>query len=209
MVRKVFVQDSALSGLGIVPKPCRAGTVPSSCQLVVRGDYFFDYVCFLFKLKLVGQPEYGTNYAYFVDFIQVCLSAKLLNSKEIGRPYLEEKLSLNQIASKFKVSRSAIKSRLWGLGINIDDVKQALTNPENYRYNTPPYGFQIRDGKLLPNRLEMKICRFVIELIEREGRNHSEVARELTRRRLKTRAGKVKWDSKTIFNIFKRWKNKL
>ena len=55
----------------------------------------------------------------------------------------------------------------------------------------------------------MKICRLVIELIEREGRTHSEVARELTRRGLKTRTGKVKWDSKSIFNIFKRWKDKL
>ena len=158
---------------------------------------------------MVHQPEYGTNYAYYVDFIQVCLSAKLLNSEEIGRLYLEEKLSLNQIASKFKVSRSAIRSRLRGLGIDIDAVKPVSTNPENYRYNTPPYGFQVRDGKLLPNRLEMKICRLVVELIEREGRNHSEVARELTRRGLKTRTGKVKWDSKAIFNIFKRWKDKL
>ena len=110
------------------------------------------------------QPECGTNYAYFVDFIQVCLSAKLLNSEEIGRLYLEEKLSLNQIASKFKVSRSAIMSRLRSLGI---------------------------------------------ELIKREGRNHSEVARVLTRRGLKTRTGKAKWNSKTIFNIFKRWKDTL
>ena len=155
------------------------------------------------------QPEYGTNYAYFVDFIQVCLSAKLLNSEEIGRLYLEEKLSINQIASKFKVSRTAIRSRLRDLGINVDAVKPAATNPENYRCSTPPYGFQVRDGKLLPNRLEMKICRLVVELIQREGRNHSEAARELTRRSLKSRTGKAKWDSKTVFNIFKRWKDKL
>lgn len=158
---------------------------------------------------MVRQPEYGTNYAYYVDFIQVCLSAKLLNSEEIGRLYLEEKLSLNQIASKFKVSRFAIRSRLRGLGIDIDAVKPVSTNPENYRYSNPPYGFQVRDGKLLPNRMEMKIGRLVIELIEREGCSHSEVARELERRCLKTRTGKTKWDSKTVFNIFKRWKNKL
>ncbi len=155
------------------------------------------------------QPEYGTNYAYFVDFIEVCLSAKLLNSEEIGRLYLKEKLSLNQIASKFKVSRFVIRSRLRSLGIDIDAAKPVSTNPENYRYNTPPYGFQVREGKLLPNRLEMKICRLVIELIQREGRTHSDVARELIRRGLKSRTGKVKWDSKTIFNIYKRWKDKL
>jgi hypothetical protein len=50
----------------------------------------------------------------------------------------------------------------------------------------------------------MKICRLVIELIEREGRNHSEVARELTRRGSRSRTGKVKWDSKTISNILVR-----
>jgi len=158
---------------------------------------------------MVRQPEYGTNCTYYVDFIQVCLSAKLLNSEEIGKLYLEQKLSTNQIASHFKVSRLVIMSRLRDLGIDINAVKPATINPENYRCTTPPYGFLVRDGKLLPNRLEMKICRLVVELIQREGRNHSEVARELTKRGLKSRSGKTKWDSKTVFNIFKRWKDKI
>lgn len=155
------------------------------------------------------QPEYGTNCSYYVDFIELCLDIKLLNSEEIGKLYVEKKLSINQIASRYRVSRTVIRSRLRDLGIDTDAAKPATTNPENYRCNTPPYGFQVRNGKLLPNRLEIKICRLVVELIQRNGRNHSEVARELARRGIKSRTGKAKWDSKTVFNIFKRWKDKL
>lgn len=158
---------------------------------------------------LVQQPEYGTNCTYYVDFIELCLDIKLLNSEEIGKLYLENRLSINQIASHYRVSRTVIRSRLRDLGIDINAVKPTSTNPENYRCATPPYGFQVKAGKLLPNRLEMKICRLVVELIQREGRNHSDVARELARRGFKSRTGKTKWDSKTVFNIFKRWKDKL
>ena len=158
---------------------------------------------------MVQQSEYGTNCTYYVDFIELCLDIKLLNSEEIGKLFLEKKLSTNQIASRFKVSRFVIMSRLRDLGININETKSVPTNPDNYRCTTPPYGFQVRDGKLLPNRLEMKICRLVVELIQRDGQNHSEVARELARRGLKSRTRKAKWDSKTVFNIFKRWKDKL
>lgn len=126
-----------------------------------------------------------------------------------GELYLEKRLSINQIASLYRVARTVIRSRLRDLGIDIDAVKPVSTNPENYRCRIPPYGFLVRDGKLLPDRMEMIICRLVVELIHRNGRTHSEVARELTQRGLKSRSGKSKWDSKTIFNIFKRWKDKL
>ena len=72
-----------------------------------------------------------------------------------------------------------------------------------------PYGFSKKAGRLVPNRQEMKICHLVVELIRREGQSQSEVARELSRRGYKNRAGSTKWDSRTVFNIFNRWKDKL
>lgn len=73
----------------------------------------------------------------------------------------------------------------------------------------PPYGFAVRVGKLVPNRQEMKVCRLVVELVARKSETHTNVARELSRRGFKNRAGSIHWDSKTIFNIFKRWKDKI
>jgi hypothetical protein len=103
------------------------------------------------------------------------------------------------------------KENCWlhDLGIREGTNSGRMTNPENYRYRVAPYGFSIQAGKLTPNRLEMKICRLVVERIQREGQTQCEVARELSRRGYKNRAGNLKWDSRTVFNILNRWKDKL
>ena len=117
---------------------------------------------------------------------------------------------MRKIASKFKIARTVILARLHGVGIRegTGNAKRS-TNSENYRCRVAPYGFSIQAGKLVPNRMEMKICRLVVELVQRDGRTHSDVARELARRGHKNRAGGIVWDSKTVFNIFKRWKDKF
>ncbi|MGZ3806095.1 MAG: hypothetical protein ACXVB4_17910 [Pseudobdellovibrionaceae bacterium] len=158
---------------------------------------------------MVQYPDHGTNTPYFIDIIQICLSAKSLDSDEIQDLYVHKGLSTSQIASRFKVSKTVILSRLHDLGIRESPISERMTNPKNYRCRVPPYGFSIQDGKLTPNRLEMKICRLVVELIQRDGRTQSEVARELSRRGYKNRAGNLNWDSRTVFNIFNRWKDKL
>ena len=73
----------------------------------------------------------------------------------------------------------------------------------------PPYGYSVQNGKLVANKSELKVCRLVVELVERNGLQQNAVARELSKRGLKNRAGKTEWNSKTVFNIYKRWKGKL
>ena len=160
-------------------------------------------------VRLVRQPEYGTSTPYYVDFIQICLAVKFINNDEIRELYQEKGLTANQIASHFKVSRAVIFCRLRELGINEGTSNQRQTNPQNYRCRVPPYGFAIESGKLVPNRLEMKICRLVVQLVQRQGKGHTEIARELSRLGFKNRSGSTVWDSKTVFNILKRWKDKL
>lgn len=155
------------------------------------------------------QPEHGTNQAYYIDFIQICLAVKFINNDEIRELYLEKGLTTNQIASRFKVSRTVIQCRLRELQITEGVAAHKLNNPQNYRCRVAPYGFAVESGKLVPNRLEVKICRLVVQLIQRQGKSHSETARELTRLGHKNRTGSTVWDSKTIFNILKRWKDKL
>lgn len=157
----------------------------------------------------MGQPEYGTNHAYYIDFIQICLAVKFINSDEIRELYQEKGLSISQIASRFKVSKAVIQCRLRELRIKESNISNKVNNPQNYRCRVAPYGFSVESGKLLPNRLEVKICRLVIQMVQRQGKTQSEAARELTRLGYKNRSGKTIWDSKTIFNILKRWKDKL
>ena len=57
--------------------------------------------------------------------------------------------------------------------------------------------------------LRQFICRVVVELYGRRELSATAVAKELTRRGFKNRAGKIAWDHKTVQSIFKRWNGKL
>ena len=155
------------------------------------------------------EPEYGTNTPYYIDFIQICLAVKFINNEEVRELYQERGLSASQLASRFKVSRAVIFSRLQEMGISEGTQSGRQTNPQNYRCRVPPYGFAIQSGKLVPNRLEMKICRLVVELVQRQGKGQTETARELSRLGYKNRSGSNIWNSRTVFNILRRWKDKL
>ncbi len=95
------------------------------------------------------------------------------------------------------------------MGVRVQTQAGRITNPNNYRVRNPPYGFRIQDGHLIINKSEIRICRLVAELIERQGFSKIAVARELGARGCKNRIGSTKWDHGTVLNIFERWKNKL
>ncbi|MBX3034911.1 MAG: recombinase family protein [Bdellovibrionaceae bacterium] len=158
---------------------------------------------------MVEQPEIGTNTPYLVDFVKITLLPKLLNFNEIRSLYLDNGLSAAQIARECDVAKSVIVGLLNRGGIRPGPHKNRSNNPENYRLRVPPYGFQIRAGKLVPSRTEMMLCRLVVELIQRQGFSANAVAKELGRRGLKNRSGGIKWDHSTVRSIFKRWKDRL
>lgn len=99
---------------------------------------------------------------------------------------------------------SRLSSPILSRPVSVREVSAA-----EMRCRVPPYGFAVQNGKLVTNRKEMQICRLVVELVQRKGLGHSAVARELSRRGFKNRAGNTHWDSKTIFNILKRWQDKI
>ena len=158
---------------------------------------------------MVHQPECGTNTPYLIDFIKINLSARLLNSEEIRSLYEKNGLSTTQIAKNLNVSKTVIRTRLREMGVKDNHEIQRNLNPDNYRCPVAPYGYMVRDGKLVPNTKELVICRLVVNLIGREGLAQTETARELGKRGFKTRIGKSKWDSKTIYNIYRRWTGKI
>lgn len=119
-------------------------------------------------MKLARYPEFGKSSPYYVDFIQIFLAVKFINNDEIRVLYQEKGQTTNQIASRFKVSRSVIICRLRELGINEGQTNARSTNPKNYRCRIPPYGFALSAGQLIPNRLEMKICRLVVQMVQCE-----------------------------------------
>ncbi len=161
------------------------------------------------RKNLVDLTGCGTNTGYVIDFIKICFNTQLLNLDEICRFYLKEGLSASQIAAHFGVSKSVIIGCVNRLKIGTKSAKGRMTNPNNFRHHNPPFGYKVKDNKLVLNGAELKICRAVVELIGREKRGVRETARELEERAFKTRRGRAKWGHFVVQQIFNRWKDKL
>lgn len=157
---------------------------------------------------MVDQPEYGTNTCYLIDMIQINVNSRTLDIDQITELFVKQRLSASQIGHRFGVAKSVILKLLNGAGVRIGKVGRS-TDPKNYRNNSPPYGYSIRGGKLVPNKAEMKICRMVVELRGRRGYSTTQVAKELERLGYRNRKGNLVWNTATVLNIFERWNGKL
>lgn len=157
---------------------------------------------------MVDQPECGTNTCYLIDFIKINVNSKTLNLEEIKELFVQNRLSASQIGRRFGVAKSVILKLLNEAGVRVGKVGRS-TDPKNYRNNSPPYGYMIRDGKLAPNKSEMKICRIVVELRGRRGYSTTQVVNELEKLGYKNRKGNTVWNTATVINIFERWNGKI
>jgi hypothetical protein len=158
---------------------------------------------------MVDQPEYGTNTPFFIDFLPICLSAKLVNPQEIRALYVEQGLSAAQVARRLRISKAVVLARLHGLGIRDDDKPKRYTSPENYRCPVPPFGYSVEGGKLVTSKAELRVCHAIVELIQRSGLSSTATAKELSRRKLKNRAGSSNWSHGSVLAIYRRWKDKI
>jgi transposase len=129
-------------------------------------------------------------------------------AKNLKDWYLKDGLSASQIAERLNVSRTFVLARLHEMGIRSESGKDRLTRPENYLCNTPPYGWKIRNRKLISNKQELIICRYAVTLV-RNGYSLRSVAKEITKLEFKNRRGKIHWDHSTIKSIYERWRDKL
>ncbi len=155
-----------------------------------------------FDMKMVDQPEYCTNTCYIIDFIQINVNPKFLNIEEIKELFVQKRLSASQTGRKLGVAKSVILKLLNGAGVQIGKVGRS-TDPKNYTNNSPPYGYMIRDGKLAPNKSEMKICRLVVELRGRRSYSTTQVANELERLGYKNRKGNTVWNTAIVSKVYR------
>lgn len=153
------------------------------------------------------QPEYGTNHTYIVDIINFSIQPTKAKTEEIREVYLQKGLSAVQIAAKLDVSASFVNERLRTTGVRYCPSRN--TNPQNYLNPTPPYGYQKRGGKLLPNKTELRACRLIVQLIDHEKLTVAEVTRELTRQKIRNRKGTIEWQHSTVKRIYDRWHSTL
>jgi len=103
-----------------------------------------------------------------------------------------------QIGEMLNIPKQTVLNQLKPEGIRLGTNKGRLANPENYRLAYAPFGFAKKDGKRIPNKSELKICRLVIQLRNDSKMSFHEITRELERRRIKGRTNSISW---TLFRL--------
>ncbi len=116
---------------------------------------------------------------------------------------------MGQIAEKLGCSPWAVSVRLRQLGIGKSIKKTAFNDPKNYCAPVVPYGFRKVKRQLVPCPKEMKICRLVVNLINKQGLSRNAVGRYLKAEGFKNRSGKTTWDKTVVTSIYKRWDSKI
>ena len=157
---------------------------------------------------MVGQSGRRTHHIYLTEIIHFQPLSKALNKAKIVDFHVKDGLSGSQIAEKLGCSKTLIITTLKRLGM-LRSMKGSQSVPTNYRRAIAPYGFRIVDGRLATNRPEIKVCRLIVELIDRRGSTYSEVAGVLESKRIKGREGRSTWHTTTVSRIYARWKGKL
>ncbi|MFN8792587.1 MAG: hypothetical protein ACK5Y2_14120 [Bdellovibrionales bacterium] len=155
----------------------------------------------------------GTNHsssaATYLDSIQFFQKCHWKNPANYRDLYINQRISAAQIGEKLGIPKQTVLNQLKREGIRLGTNKGRLANPDNYRLAYAPYGFSKRDGRLVPNKTELKICRIVVQLRINSKMSFHEIARELERRRIKGRTNSVSWTHATVGRIYKRWNGKL
>ena len=157
---------------------------------------------------MVDSCWHATNRPYLTNIISFFVHRTYrLNPAILVKSYQEEGLSSGQVAKKLGISKSTVIKKLQGFGVSLRPKKGSTTVENNYRHHNPPYGYSVKKGVLAPNPREVKVCRWIVNLIRDKGMGYSEVARELGKKQIKNRKDKAKWSHSTIKNIFDRHKN--
>lgn len=88
-------------------------------------------------------------------------------------------------------SNSVFQNRQFSISSSAMGFAKAVTKGswliQDFRLAYAPYGFSKKNGRLIPNKSELKICRMVVQLRNNSKLYFHEIARELVRRRTKNR----------------------
>lgn len=155
---------------------------------------------------MVDRAIQRTNRSYLYDFIPIILKPSR-QKPDVFRDLYLKGLSSSQIANQIGCSKTLVLDRLKKIGVDLSESR--LTNPKNYRLAESPYGFSLRDGFLVPNKREMKVLRLIVHLRLHQDLSFENIARELIRKKIKNRRGKVVWQYCVVRKYFHRWKEKI
>ena len=157
---------------------------------------------------MVDRPESRTHTPTLVENIEFSMRARGVDPSQIATLYAENKLSASQVAKHFGCSKTFVITTLKRRGL-LRPMAAAATNPQNFRHAIAPYGYRVVDGKLLPHPAELKVCRMIVNLIDRQEMGQRQAAQVLMKKGIRGRNGRTNWHNITVGRIYARWKGKL
>lgn len=113
----------------------------------------------------------------------------------LRRKYVDECLSIKQIAAQSFSSRAAIQRGLQKFGISIREPHQHHGHPAQ-----PRYGFRLQKGRLVEHQGEQAIISAIIGFKD-QGKGLREIARELSIMKAKTKCNKKTWHPEMVRRI--------
>ncbi len=155
---------------------------------------------------MVDRSGCWANCNQVADFLALIANPSRTDFTTLNELYLKRGLSASEISAEIGLSKTAVIERLQAGGI-----RRARTgrDPDNYKFpKNPPYGSRVVKGQLVPDRLEMKVARQIVELRDRQQAGWRIIAEKLNNKGLKTRRGRP-WTIDTVENVHARWHKAL
>jgi hypothetical protein len=135
------------------------------------------------------------------------LPRKSVNFEVQMEEWVQDGLSLKQIADRLGTSKTWVVEKLQNIGVEIPKVGR-MTNPDNYRHHIPPFGFQNKNGRLIPYRKQQHTCRLVVRGKKVEAMSFNAIAKILINEGHLNGKGGLYWDHKAVKRIYENWKDK-
>lgn len=155
---------------------------------------------------MVGSAARWTNPAHLIDTITFLARPERADRAVFCDLYVKNGLSAAEVAAQTGLSKTAVLERLHEAGVR---GRRTGRDPENYKFpKNPPYGFRVSNGRLVPDRREMKVARLIVELRDRQRIAWRVIAERLNSDGIRTRKGRA-WNIDSVENVYARWSGRV
>jgi transposase len=121
----------------------------------------------------------------------------------LHQKYVEEGLSVNQIASLFGCARSTLTAKLQEFGI-----AQNTKNKTNQRKGQVGFGYRVQNGKIVTHKAEWHSITQIVAMRE-SGISYRQISTMFNQFGVNTKNKKGKWHPTTVMKIWKKHKSDI
>ena len=143
------------------------------------------------EIDVFGSSARPANQAYIIDIFEHSLNVQIDFKRQFKKLFLDESISLSQIAERYSVSREYVRSILEGAG-----VKDFVQNRPGYFTGTVPFGWKKQNGKLAPHLAEQRVI-VEMERLRLCEKSFRAIAETLNSKGYKTKVGK-NWHPQSV-----------